>query len=203
LFQPQQQDLSLTAKGNNVNYSTQQDHVTLVITHSPLPGKTREYEAWLEEIMPMAASFTGHLGVNVIRPREGETAYTILVRFADLDRLYAWIHSPDRQALVAKVSGLLDQGDRFEIRPGAAFWFTPQTKKGPTPAKWKQYLLTLGVIFPSTNFVPWFWGTLLPAGKGTLWGHLLNDASVVALVVFFWMPLVTRLLKNWLIPKGQ
>ncbi len=191
-----------------MDYSAQKNHVTLVITHRLLPGKTQAYEAWLDEIMPVAASFSGHLGVNVIRPNAGETSYTILVRFDSLDSLYAWINSADRKALVEKVSGLLDHGDRedrgdhIEIRPGAAFWFTPETKKGRSPAKWKQYLLTLGVIFPSTNFVPWFWGMVLPVAKGTLWGHLLNDASVVALVVFFWMPQVTRILKNWLIPQG-
>ncbi|KAB7894883.1 antibiotic biosynthesis monooxygenase [Rouxiella sp. S1S-2] len=192
-----------------MDYSAQKNHVTLVITHPLLPGKKPEYEAWLEEIMPVAASFAGHLGVSVIRPEEGGTSYTILVRFESLDRLYEWINSPNRKALVEKASGLLDHGDRedhgdhIEIRPGAAFWFTPEIKKGRSPAKWKQFLVTLGVIFPSTNFVPWFWGLLLPAAKGTLWGHLLNDASVVALVVFLWMPQVTRLLRNWLIPKGQ
>lgn len=190
-----------------MDYSAQKNHVTLVITHRPLPGKKQDYETWLDEIMPVAASYAGHLGVNVIRPNAGETSYTILIRFDSLDNLYAWINSPDRKALVDKVSGLLDHGDRedrgdhLEIRPGAAFWFTPETKKGRSPAKWKQYLVTLAVIFPSTNFVPWFWGQLLPVAKGTLWGHLLNDASVVALVVFFWMPQVTRLLKNWLVPK--
>ncbi|WP_369789459.1 antibiotic biosynthesis monooxygenase [Rouxiella sp. WC2420] len=191
-----------------MDYSAQKNHVTLVITHNLLPGKTQAYEAWLDEVMPVAASFSGHLGVNVIRPNTGETSYTILVRFDSLDSLYAWINSPQRKALVEKASGLLDhgnredRGDRLEIRPGAAFWFTPEVKKGRSPAKWKQYLVTLGVIFPSTNFVPWFWGMVLPIAKGTLWGHLLNDASVVALVVFFWMPQVTRILKNWLIPKG-
>ena len=39
---------------------------------------------------------------------------------------------------------------------------------------------------------------LLPAMKGSLLLHLINDACVVALVVWFWMPIVTRLFAGWL-----
>ena len=34
--------------------------------------------------------------------------------------------------------------------------------------------------------------------KGSLLLHLINDACVVALVVWFWMPIVTRLFAGWL-----
>lgn len=66
-------------------------HVTLVITHRLAPGNEQAYEAWLNRIMPDAAGFTGHLGVNVIRPSGDEQAYTVLVRFDNLDNLYRWI----------------------------------------------------------------------------------------------------------------
>ncbi|RYI15017.1 antibiotic biosynthesis monooxygenase, partial [Escherichia coli] len=41
-------------------------------------------------------------------------------------------------------------------------------------------------------------GMLLPSLKGSLLLHLINDACVVALVVWFWMPIVTRLFAGWL-----
>ena len=49
-----------------------------------------------------------------------------------------------------------------------------------------------------TNIVPLVTGALLPGLKGTLLLHLINDACVVALVVWFWMPIVTRLFAGWL-----
>ncbi|WP_426817341.1 antibiotic biosynthesis monooxygenase [Winslowiella sp. 2C04] len=185
-----------------MDYSHQPEHVTLVITHRLQPGKQPEYERWLEKIMPQAALFTGHLGVNVLRPVHGEMTYTILIRFDGLDNLYKWINSSERQARVAELPEMLMAPEHIEMRPGAAFWFTPATPASPVTARWKQFLVTLAVIFPSTNLVPWFWGHALPASKGTLWGHLLNDACVVALVVYLWMPAITRLLKNWLTPRG-
>lgn len=186
-----------------MDYPHQPEHVTLVITHNVLANKQQEYERWLEVIMPEAALSLGHLGVNVLRPVHGEMTYTVLIRFDNLVNLYHWIKSDRRKARIAELTPLLSAREHIELRPGAAFWFTPASAVHPAPARWKQYLVTLAVIYPSTNFVPWFWGQLLPAAKGTPWGHLLNDASVVALVVFLWMPVVTRLLKNWLSPQRR
>lgn len=183
-----------------MDYPHQAQHITLVITHRLQLDKQPDYESWLEKIMPQAAQFPGHLGVNVLRPVHGELTYTVLVRFDNLDNLYHWLNSTERQTLVAELGQLLVAPEHLEMRPGAAFWFTPATPA--SPARWKQYLVTLAVIFPSTNLVPWFWGHVLPASKGALWGHLLNDASVVALVVYLWMPAITRLLKNWLSPRA-
>ncbi|VEA72551.1 Uncharacterized protein conserved in bacteria [Serratia rubidaea] len=173
-------------------------HATLVITHRPTPDNVPAYEAWLKRIMPHAAEFTGHLGVNVIRPAGAEQSYTILVRFDNADNLYRWLHSPQREEYIRQVTPLLAAEDHIEIRPGAEFWFTPPDPRVRPPAKWKQFLITLAVIFPSTHLVPWLWGALLPRLQGTFGGHLLNDASVVALVVFLWMPIVTRLFNHWL-----
>ncbi|KYQ94987.1 antibiotic biosynthesis monooxygenase [Serratia plymuthica] len=176
-----------------------QQHVTLVITHRLAPGQEQAYEAWLKRIMPEAAGFAGHLGVNVIRPTGSEQVYTILVRFDSIDNLNQWNNSPLRKKYIEEVAPLLLEDDHVDIRPGAEFWFTPPSATTRPPAKWKQFLITLLVIFPSTNLVPWFWSKLLPQLGGTLPGHFLNDATVVALVVFLWMPIATRVFHQWLI----
>ncbi|WP_243078973.1 antibiotic biosynthesis monooxygenase [Pantoea sp. MQR6] len=179
----------------------QANHVTLVITHSLQPGKQSDYEAWLELIMPQAAQFPGHLGVNVLRPVHGENTYTVLIRFDNLDNLFKWTQSAERKTLIATLPAMLAAPEHTEVRPGAAFWFTPVDKAKPGPARWKQFLLTLAVIFPSTLLIPQLVDALLPMSRGTLWGHFLDDACVVALVVWLWMPLLTRLLRNWLLPR--
>jgi antibiotic biosynthesis monooxygenase (ABM) superfamily enzyme len=58
------------------NFMAQTSHVTLVITHTLLPGQAGRYEQWLGKIMPIAAEFPGHLGANVIRPSEGQNLWT-------------------------------------------------------------------------------------------------------------------------------
>jgi len=190
-------------KEKNVDWPNQPEHITLVITHQVLAGRQPDYERWLNVIMPEAARYPGHLGVNVLRPVHGELTWTILIRFDNMDNLWRWLQSDDRKARIAELPSMLSGQEHIEMRPGAAFWFTPETSTHRSPPRWKQFLVTLAVIFPSTNLVPWFWSTLLPGLKGTLQGHLLNDASVVALVVWLWMPAITRLLKNWLSPTAK
>jgi antibiotic biosynthesis monooxygenase (ABM) superfamily enzyme len=99
---------------------------------------------------------------------------------------------------VKEIEPLLAEGDKTEVRTEAAFWFTPPEPHVRKPKQWKQFLITLLVIFPSTNVVPQVTGALLPGLKGSLLLHLINDACVVALVVWLWMPIVTRLFAGWL-----
>jgi antibiotic biosynthesis monooxygenase (ABM) superfamily enzyme len=177
---------------------TQQKHVTLVITHALRPEDGAAYEAWLGKIMPVAAEYPGHLGANVIRPVDGQEMWNIVIRFDTLEHLYGWTQSETRQRLVDEITPLLAEGDRTEVRTEAAFWFTPPAPHIRQPKRWKQFLITLLVIFPSTNLVPHITGALLPSLKGSLLLHLINDACVVALVVCFWMPIVTRIFAGWL-----
>ena len=97
-----------------------------------------------------------------------------------------------------EIEPLLAEGDKTEVRTEPAFWFTPPETHVRKPKQWKQFLITLLVIFPSTNLVPQVTGALLPGLKGSLLLHLINDACVVALVVWLWMPIVTRLFAGWL-----
>jgi hypothetical protein len=172
--------------------------VTLVITHSIKAGQAEAYERWLQKIMPTAAGYTGHLGVHVIRPTAGNDTYNVVIRFDTLPHLTAWTESPERTALVEEVKPILSRDDHLEVRTETAFWFTPVSQTVKRPAQWKQFLITLAVIFPSTNLVPTVTGMLLPSLKGTLLLHFINDALVVALVVWLWMPIITRIFAGWL-----
>ena len=83
-----------------------------------------------------------------------------------LEHLYARTQSETRRQLVAEIAPLLTEGDRTEVRTEPAFWFTPPTVNVRQPRRWKQFLITLLVIFPSTNPVPAVTGMLLPSLKG-------------------------------------
>lgn len=177
---------------------TQQNPVTLVITHALNPQDAQVYEQWLGKIMPVAADYPGHLGANVIRPVEGHGKWNIIIRFDTLEHLYGWTQSETRKQLVDEIVPLLTEGDHTEVRTEAAFWFTPPAPHVRQPKRWKQFLITLLVIVPSTLLVPWLTAWGFPALKGSLLLHLINDACVVALVVWLWMPLVTHIFSGWL-----
>jgi antibiotic biosynthesis monooxygenase (ABM) superfamily enzyme len=175
--------------------------VTLVIRHRLDPHATRTYEAWLERAMAAAQEFPGHLGVNVMRPGPNDGGYTIVLRFASATQLQAWLDSARRRALIAEVAPMLLEPDQPEVRSGAAFWFTPPVAGTRPPRKWKQFLLTLAVIFPLTQVVPPLWRPVFAAapflGQRPI-GELLVTATLVGLVVYLIMPALTRWLAGWL-----
>jgi antibiotic biosynthesis monooxygenase (ABM) superfamily enzyme len=177
------------------------DVVTSVIQHRVHAGATTPYETWLQEIVPAAQRFPGHQGVNIIRPAGGTDVYTIVLHFDTLEHLQGWLGSETRQRLIAAIEPLLASGECVDIKTGLEFWFTPPTPAQPHPPPYKQFLLTLSVIFPLTVLVPWALQPLfqiVPALGLPVVRNLVISALIVGLVTYAIMPRYTRLMAGWL-----
>lgn len=174
--------------------------VTSVILHEVADDRRDEYEQWLGRIIPVAATFRGHRGVDVIRPAEGSRTYTVAIRFDDLECAQAWFASTTRQSLVAEVEPLLAQDESVRTVTGLEFWFD-HPKGPPAPRRRKQFLLTLSVIYPLTLIVPLLVHELI-AGLPLLQPRWIERLIVAALIVWLMtyviMPRYTRWLAGWL-----
>ncbi len=138
---------------------------TVVITHRVRSDKHAEYEAWVNEISPLSRSAPGHLDWNIVRPIPGATeTYTVIIRFQTTEHVKNWMNSSERKRLIERVQPLLISEDEFYISSGLDFWFTPAGAKAKVPVRWKQYLLTLSVIYPMVLGVP-------QAGQAGPWRH--------------------------------
>jgi antibiotic biosynthesis monooxygenase (ABM) superfamily enzyme len=143
----------------------------------------------------------GHLNVDILRPQRDNGRYTILARFDTLEHLQGWLASETRRRLIAQIEPLLVHGDRVDIQTGLEFWFTPPTPGQKHPPPYKQFLLTLSVIFPLTLLVPWALQPLfkvvpiigLPGVR-----HFASVAVIVGLMTYVIMPHYTRLVADWL-----
>lgn len=176
-------------------------NVALIIHHTLKPGMEARYEAWLEEIMPRAASYPGHQGVHVLRPPAGSRAYTVVLRFATIEQAAAWRHSEDRRALVAAIADALEAAEVVDLQPGIAFWFTPPPGVPHKARPWKQWLVTTSVIWPLTLVVPAAYKPLfqaVPALATPGLSHLLVAATIVAIVTWIVMPRYVKLVSSWL-----
>ena len=172
--------------------------VTTAIRQRPLPDAVARYEEWLKEIIPVAQEFAGHQSVSVIRPHAAGDAYTIVLHFDNLFNLRKWLDSDVRERLVDKIRPFLRAQEDIDIKTGVEFWFTPPS--GAKAAKpYKQFLITLSVIFPLTIIVPWLLQPVFnwfPVLALPVMRHLLIAAAIVALVVYVVMPRYTRLVSN-------
>jgi uncharacterized protein len=178
-----------------------QSVVVCVIRHTVIPGKDREYEAWLREVVPITGNAEGHRGVNVIRPHTGSRTYTIVLHFDTLDHLQQWLASGVWKPLILKVQHLVQEGEEVEIKTGLEFWFTSPDSKQKRAKPYKQFLITLSVIFPLTMLVPWLLTPLFRAApflEITGIAHFLVAGIVVGLMTYVIMPRYTQLLAGWL-----
>ena len=177
------------------------DMVTAVIDHELKPEAGPRYEQWLARVIPVAARFPGHRGVNVIRPAAGTHSYTVTIHFDTLDHAQDWFRSDARRQLVEEVEPLLAAAEKVETVTGLEFWFMPESAAQTRARPYKQFLLTLSVIYPLTLFVPWALHPLtsaLPALRHVLIDHLMVAALIVGLMTYVVMPRYTRLMAGWL-----
>lgn len=181
---------------------TDQEGATVVITHRVQAGREAAYEAWLGEIGPLCRAAPGHLDWHVVRPIAGlTTTFTVIVRFAMVAQLRTWMESAERRRLIEQARPLLATDDRYTIKSGLDFWFTPPAPGTKVPVRWKQFLVSWSAIFPLVLVVPLavvpalrFLG--LPEHRALI--TLCVTGTVVALMVYVVMPRYTRLVQRWL-----
>ena len=177
--------------------------VTLLVRHTIKKGQDQAYEHWLRRTIAMARSYPGHLGIDVMRGhRQGLAQFTSVLRFASTEQLQHWLDSTDRRSLVAQAQPMLADGDQTEINADREFWFTPVEAGAPAPPpRWKQACVTFLVILPLSFLVPMLFKPLfnrVPWLGGHVQANVLITASIVLLVVYVFMPRVTRLFSKWL-----
>jgi len=181
--------------------------VTLLVRHRIKQGQEQAYETWLRQIIAKARSYPGHLGIDVVRGHSGGLGlFTSVLRFASTEQLQNWLDSADRRELVQQAQHLLADGDQTEINADREFWFTPQDSTAPTPPpRWKQACVTFLVILPLSFLVPQLWKPVfaqLPWLGAYVPATVLITLSIVLLVVYVFMPRVTRLFSRWLQPRS-
>lgn len=173
--------------------------VTLVVEHCVAnAGAKGRYETWLREIIPLARAFSGHQGIDIMWPGPGSTRYRLVLRFDGMEHLRAWVDSPERAALVARIEPWLE-AETCHATSGLEYLFA--TSPDPPPRRYKQFFLTLSAIYPLTTIVP---ATIMPLLKSTPWlgsdwsSDLIVSGIIVFLMVYIIMPRYARLFAGWL-----
>jgi uncharacterized protein len=177
-------------------------NATVVITHQVNEEHQRDYQKWLDEIVPIAKSYPGHLGVVIIKPVPGVTVtFTIVIRFDSKYNLLGWMGSQDRAQLISKVQPFLADEDKFEVLKGLDFWFSPEGVKSKIPIKWKQFIVTWTAIYPLVTAVSIIQDFIFHKFYINF-SHYLNSlfatGIVVLLMVYVVMPRYTKLVHKWL-----
>jgi uncharacterized protein len=90
--------------------------------------------------------------------------------------------------------------DDVEIKTGLEYWFTPPFSK-QLARPYKQFLVTLSVIYPLTILVPTLLRPifdLLPVQLPAYLKQFFVDVAIVGSLTYIIMPRYVRLIANWL-----
>lgn len=175
---------------------------SVVITHHILAGKQKEYEKWLDEIVPISKHSEGFIDLQIVRPIPKLTfVYTVIIRFDTIDHLKRWMESPERKRLIEKANPFFRKNDRYQIKSGLDFLFNAENEDNKSPARWKQFLATWSAIYPLSLVIPILLFPLLrwvniPVNH--YFDALVGSGCIVLLMVYVVMPNYTKLIKKWL-----
>jgi antibiotic biosynthesis monooxygenase (ABM) superfamily enzyme len=186
-----------------ISTDAEKHQVTALISHVVRSGREQGYEEWYHGITTAAQKFPGHLGVNIIRPREHiYPEYVTILRFDCYDHLKTWLESDTRRQWIERLQPLIEKPETVQTLTGLETWFSLPNKplKSPPP-RYKMFLMTwLGVeimtilmrslISPLLIKLPW------------LLSLTIGNAIVVGCLTYLLMPQLTQLFYRWLYPQS-
>lgn len=171
--------------------------VTISIARRVKPGHEADYEDWLKGITSEALKFSGHMGVNVLRPTSKSGEYVTIFRYDSYEHSKAWEDSPIRSEWLDKLEGIVEGEAKVHKGTGLEFWFSLPELPAAHPSPHKMAVVLLVVVYSMVVLLNY---CLEPFTKD--WPMLTRLFATifcqVMLMTYVVMPRVTRVLKPWL-----
>ncbi|WP_287878367.1 antibiotic biosynthesis monooxygenase [Aquitalea sp.] len=165
--------------------------LTLLISRRINPARHADFHLWIRRGEALASQAHGFLGSGLLQPPAGDDNWQILFRFVDQASLEHWAASPERQAWLAEGAGLI-QHSHVHCAAGLDNWFGLKT-----PPRWKQAIMIWLVFFPVSLCFSLLLGDTL-ATLPVVLRVLCSTLLLTPVMVFLFIPLSSRLLRNWL-----
>jgi antibiotic biosynthesis monooxygenase (ABM) superfamily enzyme len=176
------------------------ESVTVVVTRTIKVGREAEYEEWLHGVARAAASFPGHLGINVLRPKPPSREWVLVFRYDTVEHLRAWDESRERAEWVARAADIAEKTEVQRLSGLEAWFVLPGGGAMVPPPRWKMALVTWCVAFPTIQILTYAVVPLLAPLPRIVGGAILG-AGMVLSMTYVLMPLATRVFARFLYPS--
>jgi len=170
--------------------------IHVAITRRVLPGREAEFQQALREFFQTSFAHSGVWGANMLTPPPGSDSreYGILRTFANETERDDFYQSPMFKAWDERARLLTEGEPEYHELHGLEAWF--RSSHNP-PAKWKMAFATFLGVFPLAMILNLTLGPVIRSWPFVLSNAVFN-ACIVTLLTWIVMPLVTRILHNWL-----
>ncbi|MEU9079759.1 antibiotic biosynthesis monooxygenase [Kitasatospora sp. NPDC048538] len=195
--------MATTARGTAIGQAEEHDEVTLFVARRVEPGYEETFEVWAKNILAAASAHDGNLGTGLLRPAGSDEPWHLLLHFRDAAAFRSWQSSPARAACFEKADGHHHEVHRHEIL-GMEGWFatTPGAAQRRPPVRWRMAVASTVAIAPLTVASAVWLGPHLAALPVAV-RPLVTAPLISGLMTYAALPLVTRLLRRWLFPRGD
>lgn len=176
--------------------------VTVLISRRVKPGHEVEFERLSQQLMAVAATFSGYLGSQWVQPGDDpgsdDALHHVVLAFESRISLDAWQHSPARALGLTALAPHIEGVSSVRQVSGLAHWFQSSTAADiAQPPRWKVGLVTWFGICPTVYLVFVVLGPFLQ-GWSLLPRVALITALVVAAMTWWVAPPLTRAFRPWL-----
>jgi len=175
--------------------------IHVAITRRVRPGCEAEFQKALREFLQTSFAHGGVQGASMLVPPPGSDTreYGILRTFANEAERDAFYESPLFKTWEERARTLTEGEPVYRQLHGLEAWFRSPHEP---PPRWKMAVVTLHGVYPVSLLIGF---VLSPAlSKLPLALNLfVVSAIIVGLLTWVVMPVVTRLLDDWLNPQPQ
>ncbi|EMI15288.1 Antibiotic biosynthesis monooxygenase, partial [Rhodopirellula maiorica SM1] len=152
---PAENDFAVTdevaAPVEQLDASASTQPATIFVTAFPKPGREREWEQAIGELIRKSIDFPGHLGALVLRPQgSGDRHYRVISKFDSVENMHRWHHSDERKEKVARLQTLEGKPADIHHLTGLETWFElPQHSGGDAtaPPKYKMAIVVWIAVY--------------------------------------------------------
>lgn len=170
--------------------------VTAVMTQRIRPEAEDEFRRVHARIAYTMQRFPGFLHSHLAEPvPDVQHEHAVVFSFTSKRDLDRWLESPERRELVQELAELIEGDRTLNVIGGFAGWFPPPGMG--QPVRWKQALVVLIALFPTSLVLGSLQRMLIPEAPWVL-AVLLSNTLGIAALTWLLMPWLTRRLSGWL-----
>ena len=178
-----------------------QNQVTSVICRNIKPGLEKDYDNWLHRYLTIERKAPGYLGTTVIIPGGSKSSFRYIIRhFVDKAAMEAWDNSEESQKLLQEADNYSTR--HYETSTGLETWFMLpglKTLSQSPPPRWKMAI----VIFFAAYMISSLSRTILNPflEQWPILGNaVIYTGILVVSLTYLALPILNRLLRQWLYP---
>ncbi len=172
--------------------------VTTMFARRVHPDHHDQYERWLTGISRCSSGYAGNMGTTILRPGGKHGDYVAITHFESEANRLAWMESDDRQQWLTRLESISVQCERVDSLAGMESWFTVNAlSDAMPPPRYKTGLMVLLGLYPTAMALGIVLEPLLAELPRPL-ALLVSLSCSVTAMVWFVLPLLTRLFRPWL-----